>query len=247
MCAEYQLTASKKEIKEAMGVPLTDDEISPPKIERRIKLSLSAPVIELRKDGPALTEKIFPVQPFPNSRLSGLAHGSEEEVPADREIERIYDEKTWKDGFEQRPLLIPMTGFLEPVYWGEAKGSVQEFKIPGETVFLAAGIAIKSRIPKTDSINAFTILTHTATKQMLSYHQRLVVLLKPEVAILYLEEMPARERFDFLMKNRYTGPLDLSHERVMAKGWEKRIAIQEAKLAREKAYLDSLKQEGSSG
>lgn len=247
MCAEYQVRVSDNKIKEALGVPLSDDDLGKPNSNRRIKLSLPAPIVLNRGGKIAVEEKIFPVQPFPNSRLSGLANGSEDEVPTDREIRRIYETPTWKKAFTETPVLVPMTEFYEPVYWGPEKGTVQEFKIPGHDVFFAAGILIKSRVPASQTLNAFSILTHTATPQMLQYHQRLVTLLEPSKALQYLEEMTARERFDFLIANRYQDKLEVAKDRSMAKGWEKRISVQTAKLDREKAYLDTLKSESIDG
>ncbi len=230
-----------------MGLPLTDDDLGKPSSNRRIKLSLPAPVLMNRQGELALEEKVFPVQPFPNSRLSSLAHGSEDEVPTDREIRRIYEAPTWKRAFTETPVIVPMTEFFEPVYWGSEKGTVQAFSIPGEEVFFAAGLLIQSRVPKASSLNAFTLLTHTATAQMRDYHHRLVVLLEKKAAKEYLEPMSAKDRFEFLIENRYTRQLSVSKDRTMAKGWEKRVSAQEAKLKREEAYLESLKSESIEG
>ena len=248
MCAEYQVTTTKRRIQEALGIPLSDDDLGKPNSNKRIKLSLPAPIVLLNKKGePTVEEKIFPVNPFPNSRLSSLAHGSEDEVPTDREVRRIYEAPLWKKSFAEHPVLIPMTGFFEPVYWGKDIGTVQEFKVPDTEVFFAAGMLIKPRIPKSDDLNGFSIFTHTATEQMLKYHQRLVVLLKPGSEAQYLEEMSPQMRFEFLIENRYDGGLDVAKDRTMAKGWEKKIGVQEAKLKREQAYLETLKDEKISG
>jgi putative SOS response-associated peptidase YedK len=247
MCAEYQVTASNKKIQEALGIPLTDDELGKPNSNNRIKLSTPAPVVYLKNGLPILGQKIFPVNPFPNSRLSSLANGAEDEVPTDKDIKRIYDTPLWKKSFAENPVLIPMTSFFEPVYWGKDIGTVQEFKVPGEDVFFTAGMLIKPRIPKSDSLDGFSIFTHTATDQMLRYHQRLVVILKPEAAAAYLDEMSPQQRFDFLIENRYRDELEVSKDRTMAKGWDKKIAVQEAKLRREQAYIDTLKTEQVEG
>lgn len=248
MCAEYQVTTSNRKIQEALGIPLSDDDLGKPNSNKRIRLSMPAPVVLLNREGlPTVSEKIFPVNPFPNSRLSGLAHGSEDEVPTDREVRRIYEVPLWKKSFSENPILIPMTGFFEPVYWGNDIGTVQEFTVPGSEVFFAAGMLIKPRIPKSDSLNAFSIFTHTATDQMLKYHQRLVVILKPGTEAGYLDEMSPQQRFEFLIENRFEDELSVTKDRTMAKGWEKKVTVQTAKLNREQAYLETLKDEKISG
>lgn len=247
MCAEYQMTVSNKKVQEALGIPLPD--YGPTKFDpaKRIRMSTLAPVIELRAGVPTLTEKIFPVNPFPNSRLSGLGSLDEGAGESEQDIRRIYDVPLWKKSFAENPLIVPMTSFFEPVYWGQDIGTVQEFKVPDEEVFFVAGMSIKPRIPKSDSMNGFSLFTHTATMQMLKYHQRLVTILKKAEAVRYLVPMTPQERFNFLISNRFTGELAVSKDRTMAKGWDKKIALQEGKLHREQAYLAALEREKVKG
>jgi putative SOS response-associated peptidase YedK len=239
MCAEYTIQVSAKKIREHFGRPLVEEQTY--RFPDRIKFTTGAPVITA---GNILTEKIFPAQPFPNSRLSGV---EEEGTDLDQDIRRVYDVPLWKKSFAEHPVLVPMTGFFEPVYWGKQIGTVQKFTVPGEKVFFVAGMLIKPRVPSRPGLDGFTLLTHTATKQMLQYHQRLVTILKPEFAAQYLEPMSGRERFEFLIQNRFTGDLEVEKDRNMAKGWEKRVAQQEAKLKREQSYRAALEREKVSG
>lgn len=243
------MTVSNKKVQEALGIPLPD--YGPKKFDplKRIKLSDRAPVVELKSGVATITEKIFPVNPFPNSRLSGLGSLDEGagETESDQDIRRIYEVPLWKKSFSDSPLVVPMTSFFEPVYWGAAIGTVQEFRMPGEDVFFVAGMSIKTRIPKSETINGFSLFTHTATPQMLKYHQRLVTILKKEDAVKYLAPMAPEERFQFLIDHRFVDELVVSKDRTMAKGWEKRIAIQESKLRREENYVAALKREKVKG
>lgn len=247
MCAEYQMTVSNKKIQEVLGIPLPD--YGPTKFDslKRVKLSVAAPVVELVDGRPVLRERVFPVNPFPNSRLSGFEGGDEVAVESDQSIRRIYDVPLWKKTFSENPLIVPMTDFFEPVYWWPEIGTVQRFRVPDEEVFFVAGMAIKPRIPATGKLDGFSLFTHTATAQMLKYHQRLVTILKAEDAKDYLEPMSPADRFAFLIAKRYTGELLVEKDRTMAKGWEKKIGLQEAKLHREQAYLKALKNEGVKG
>jgi putative SOS response-associated peptidase YedK len=219
--------------------------------EKTIRFGAPAPIIEKSAKGFRLTERIFPVNPFPNSRLSGFENqsdaGPEREDEEDKQIRRIYDVPRWKKAFGESPLLVPMTGFTEFAYWGKQAGSALNFKIPHQDVFFAAGITLKPFVPKTGIDNGFSLLTHTATDEMLQHHHRLIVLLQARDAVDYLEDMSARERFDFLIEKRYVGHLEVKKLRSMAKGWEKRKVAQEAKLKRETVYREVIRAEKIEG
>lgn len=252
MCSEFQVNTSSQQIEDVLGTPVkvAGNETS---WERTIKFSTPAPIVQFARDNSIeLVERVFPVSPFPNSRLSGFANQSDgkdaaDGDPEDRQIKRIYDMPRWKKTFADVPLLVPMTGFTEYAYWGEQEGSALNFTIPGSPLFFAAAIAIRPFVPKTNYENGFSILTHTATEQMLDYHHRLIVLLKPESALEYLNPMPANDRFDFLIANRYTGKLNVKKTRSMAKGWEKRVQTQIAKRDRELTYRNVLSSEHVEG
>ncbi len=239
MCAEYTIQTSAKKIREQLGRPLAEEQTI--RFPERIKFTARAPVIT---PDFKLVEKIFPAQPFPNSRLSGV---EDENAGLDQDIRRVYDVPLWKNSFANHPVLVPMTAFFEPVYWGHDIGTVQKFSVPETEVFFVAGMLIKPRVPARANLDGFTLLTHTATEQMMRYHQRLVTVLKPECAAEYLKPMSGRERFEFLIANRYTGELMVEKDRNMAKGWEKRVDVQEAKLKREEAYRQALAREKVSG
>lgn len=250
MCSEFQVNTSSKQVQEVLGTPIkvaTKDS----SWDRTIKFSTPAPILQSSNEGLELTERVFPVSPFPNSRLSGFANQTDgKDEPSeteDKQIKRIYDMPRWKKTFSEKPILVPMTGFTEYAYCGESEGAALSFSIPGTPVFFAAAIAIRPFIPKTGQDNGFSILTHTATRQMLGYHHRLIVLLPPDRALEYLGEMSPSERFDFLIENRYTGELDAKKIRSMAKGWEKRAATQIQKRDRELAYRATLEKENVEG
>jgi putative SOS response-associated peptidase YedK len=191
--------------------------------------------------GPRLVERVFPASPFPNSRLSGADTGDAEN------IRRIYDLPTWKEGFRSERLLVPLTDFFEPAYWGSEKGAIMRFHVPEDEVFFIAAIAIKPNVPKTGKRDGFSLITHAATTQMLNYHHRLVVILRGKDALGFLEPGTPEEKFNYLLEHRYTGPLEAEKERTMAKGWEKRVELHNSKLAHEMKYTDKLAKEGVEG
>ena len=240
MCSEYDVRATKKSIDESLDLIL-ENLTEQDSWDIKVKFTVKAPAIELADGKLKIITRIFPAQPFPNARLSGV----ERDTPIDDDdlIKRIYEMPTWKKGFAERPLLLPMTTFLEPAYWGPNKGDVVGFGVPENKIMFAAGIEIKPRVPHTNALDAFALLTHTATKQMLDYHQRLVVVFKPKDAVGYLRPQTAEERFNYIINNRYTGPLNVSKKRTMVKGWEKRVDIHTAALRREERYISTLMKE----
>ena len=245
------VNTSSKRIEEALGNPVLN-KTGKINWDNVIKFSTRAPVLQPSDEGLELVERIFPVSPFPNSRLSGFANqsdGKEDESadPEDRQIRRIYDVPRWKKTFNAEPLLVPMTQFTEYAYWGEQAGSALGFRIPKQELFFAAALSIKPFVPKVAGAEGFSILTHTATEEMLQYHQRLIVLLPAKSALGYFEEMSAEDRFQYLIRHRYAGHLLVDKIRNMAKGWEKRVSVQKAKLHREESYRNTLKVEQVEG
>lgn len=255
MCAEYEIRTSDKQIEAILERSLIN--VSERESwDDHIKLTNRVPVVEMSAQGLVLRERVFPVQPFPNSRLSSAGMMEEQETPKpDRteespQIRRVYELPTWGQGFREERCLAAMTAFLEPAYWGPDAGAVMQFRVPGEKVFFVAAIGIKSKLPKSPERNAVSLLTHVATAQMFAYHHRLVVVLRPADALKYLEyepETPAYEIFEHLLRSRYTGPFEVQKARQMAKGWDKRIAAHQHKLLLEKRYVQALEDEGIKG
>ncbi len=242
MCSEFTTFISAEKIANALGAQFVrapdHADWSP-----LVKMHTKAPVVSRTDQGLSLEVKIFPSSPLPNARLSGIGNqsdGHEEEAGDEVQIRRIYDLPRWKDGFKNHPVLIPMANFHEFAYWGDQEGTALSFSIPQTEGFFAAGITFRPWSPKGDNHSAFTILTHTATEQMLQYHHRLVVVLPQDQALTYLEPMSPLERFEFLIENRYTGPLEVQKVRNMAKGWDKRAPAQNRKLDSEKRYREIL-------
>lgn len=240
MCSEYQTKTTPKDIIRALGVPVIDNagnfEWGKP-----VKMFSEAPVIARNATAQLeMSLSTFPASPLPNARLSALE--GQTDGPDDKDldtvqIKRIYETKRWKEGIESHPVVIPGSRFLEFAYWGPHFGDGMSFRIPDEPVMFIAGIRFNAFKPK---VFGHALLTHTATEQMLEIHHRLVVLLRTKHVLGYLEPMSAKDRFDYVMEHRYTGDLDIQTERSMAKGWDKKVDLQEAKLQRELRYREVL-------
>ncbi len=252
MCSEYSIKTKVEEVAKALGTSIKASG-KDSAWDSRIKFTNFAPVVTLKANLPVIGELVFPANPFPNSRLSQASSNknktSTDESSEEDQIVRIYDIPMWREGFSKNPCLVPMTSFFEPAYWGDHAGEVIEFKHPEEQLLFVPGFMIKPRVPSTGKLNGFTLLTHTASEQMLNYHHRLLVLLKPKEALeyLFLDKEDPVARFDFLLKHRLTPKFKTSKDRTMAKGWEKRVEDHESSLADENKYRAILAKEQVSG
>lgn len=220
MCSEYTTPRNAQMIEKALKASVSD-KVKNFKWGSTIKFSAEGPVIQKSDSGQLeLILKTFPVSPMPNSRLSGLLGQTDANAVTEIEdelIERIYEKKTWKDGFANAPVLVPAENFLEFAYWGPDIGTAQAFNLPNDDTLFIAGISITPYTPKGAPGAAYSLLTHTATEQMLQYHQRLLVVFEKNNALGYLEKMSPEERFNYVIKNRYTGKLNVKKMRSMAK------------------------------
>lgn len=218
---------------------------------RRVKLTNSFPTIETSEsddsgDALELHDRLFPVMPFPNSRLSDIVLNP---ASGEEELVRIYNRPTWSPGFASERCLVVMTSFFEPAYWGPQAGTVQEFSSINDDILLVAAIKIKPIKPSTGKRDGVSLLTHVPSEFMVQYHHRLMVFLKPDHGLEWISGGKAnvQEKFEFLLENRYMPELVAKKDRTMAKGWEKRIAKHEEALGDENRYIEFLKTEGIKG
>lgn len=244
MCSEYTVKFSQKDLEAALSraVVNTTGERT---WDKKVGIAGTGPLLVEDGKDIKLIEATFPVRPFPNARLSGSE--SKEQDPAlgpskpKVDLVRIYDRATWKKGFIEGRRLAVMSTFREPAYWGEDQGTVKEFSLADQPLLFVPAIKIKAQVPKVDE--AFALLTHTASEQMLQYHQRLLVLLKPKDAIEWLigGKADPEEKFEFLLKHRFVPTFEATTQRKMAAGWKPRVLQHESALRRELAYRDELK------
>ncbi len=242
MCAEYHIKAKFKDIEKILGQTVTNIS-SRDEWDTRVKMTVAAPALKIHDGKLQLDEFVFPANPFPNARMSQLESNKvkAEMIETDDQIVPITRVPLWKSSFHKFPCIVPMTSFLEPVYWGDHQGEVVEFTDPHSEVFFVAGIFIKPRVPSTGKLNGFALLTHTASEQMLKYHHRMIVLLRPEDCLDYLKaNLSSEQRYEFLIKKRYAPKFKVSVKRKMAKGWEKRVEKHAAALADEMKYVHRL-------
>lgn len=149
----------------------------------------------------------------------------------------INDKWTWKKPIQESRCLIPMTGFVEPIYTGAHAGEMVEFEDKVLDMVFAAGIYEVSKDTSGKPYEGFSIImdqAHPFVKE--TGHHRTPVFLKQTSFEQWLSsDLEADEAIQLLIKNKQELDLKVRTERKMAEGWEKRVAknIKDAKWEEE--------------
>ncbi|MES3038597.1 MAG: SOS response-associated peptidase family protein [Bdellovibrionota bacterium] len=244
MCAEYTFKGTSKDLEEALKakvIVLTDSK----SWDQHVRLFAKAPVITTDGENLNVTAMSFSMKPtttpFPafNARLSGWDERR-------KKMLKVYERPTWKKPFERQRCLIPMTGFIEPIYLGEHAGSAMEFHRKDKEIFFVAGLYDGTSETKSGEVyEGFAPILHTPSPYILKMgHHREVLQLKPTDALKWLEdqEMSNEDRFKFLIDQRHQPNLEAVKARNLAKGWEKRISDYEQKLKKEMSYIAQMEE-----
>jgi putative SOS response-associated peptidase YedK len=227
MCSEYVAITEKRKIDESLGFTIRNKTGLGDQWEIHVKIYGSAPIL-VYKNGEFVFEMAqFSLLPPPrrfstfNARLSDWDYGRSKEV-------RIYEKPTWKKPFSTRPCIVPMSSFLEPIYFGDHAGKVMQFYEEYDEYLWAAGLYDEVPNPKMpgELYTGFSIIIHSALDFVLKIgHHRSPVFLRPEDAQAYLREsMTVEERYRFLLEKRFVPDLKAIEQRTMVRGWEKRVA-----------------------
>src|SRR6185295_1953708 len=146
-------------------------------------------------------------------------------------LDSIAVKVTWKGALTGGPssgrCVIPISEFHEPSYWGPLAGNMLRFSTAEEPM-LAAGLWKRWKNPKDGAeILSFAIIVHDAYPIVDEHgHDRSPV---------FLDEQASRERIcpsadadpsllaRFLEQRRFAPKLEVSVQRALKAGWEKRI------------------------
>ncbi len=243
MCAEFTLRASQKDIEEALKEKVRNDSLnglSNQSWDAHVRIRAKAPVV-LRKEGETVLEEMcFSLKPPSiaystfNARLSNWDEKKNQLVP-------IFTKPTWRKPFETSRCLVPMTGFIEPIYMGERAGTAQEFRSKNDQILFAAGLYERSFDQKTGEVyEGFAPILHTPSDYILKIgHHRMLLFLKNADAFHWIQEKTAEPKgvFRFLMTKRYVPDLEATKFRSLAKNWEKKCGEYEEKHAHELSIL----------
>ena len=137
-------------------------------------------------------------------------------------LESIDEKPSFREAFKKRHCIIPLSGFIEPIYEGKLAGNMVEFFPKKDSYLLAAGIweewVDKSSKNPGEIIQSFSIITSDPidfVKQ--TGHDRSPVFLSEKDADTWLslsEKNPAQLKL-FLQKQSYEPDLDTKIDRAL--------------------------------
>lgn len=251
MCAEMTLRATASGIQDSLGrsfliqTPAGESHAHDRDFQWDLHLRLygPTPVLVFEDSKLILREMKFSLKP-PQTRFSSFNARLASWDPQHRKALKIYQKKTWSKAFRQSRALVPMTGFIEPIYRGEAAGHALEFQRQDGELMWVPALYEESVDAQTGEIyQGFALILHSAGEFVLtSGHHREVVQLRPEDAIEWLCEknLNDQELYDLLLTRRFHPELQAHVSRSLARGWEKRVHENEIKLQRELDFLRHL-------
>ena len=140
-------------------------------------------------------------------------------------IESVVDKPTWRDAFQKRHCIVPLTHFLEPIYEGDNAGFMVAFHRPKGEWLNAAGIWEEWASKETgEVVESFSIITTDPPPYIAEVgHDRCPIFLDDTTASewLRLNEKP-QKMVEFLLERYQPGDFALDRHRPMRPGWEKR-------------------------
>jgi putative SOS response-associated peptidase YedK len=152
--------------------------------------------------------------------------------------ETVADKPAFRDAFARRRLLVPASGWYEWTHASPAKGRAKPpptphwIHAPDDAVLLLAGVGAAWRDRATgETRETFAILTTDASTSTREVHDRMPLVLAPELADLWLDPSTARPVVADLLQP-YAGPLahhvvSQAVNRVAAEGAELIRAVED--------------------
>jgi putative SOS response-associated peptidase YedK len=167
--------------------------------------------------------------PYPWTTYNARMERPKSSLPSEPEF--IYQIPTWRESFTRgQTCLVPMQGAIESSYFGTHAGKIIQFSQKNKELFFAVGIFATWVDKKTGEIKpSFALITDNPNQYFYDCgHDRSIFCLSDssfETWLFDLSQSP-RQRFDFLRKNRINLDWDVSIEREMKNGWQKRAPSQ---------------------
>jgi putative SOS response-associated peptidase YedK len=139
----------------------------------------------------------------------------------------VVEKPTWKDAFQKRHCLVPLTDFIEPIYDGEFAGFMVAFREASESWLLAAGIWEQWVDAGTgEIIESFAIITSTPDEFIArTGHDRSPLFLSSEEGKKWLaatNNEPSGLRSALEARKARGITFTAERFRPMKAGWEKR-------------------------
>ncbi len=236
MCAQFILKTKANELSKKLGItipqPIKEWDL---RVRGFIKTDL-APVIVEKNGKIEIREMAFSLCPSWSKEFpcKWSTYNARMERPSEKhpgKIEHIFEVPTWRESFnEGKTCLIPMNAAIESSYFGSQAGNMIQLKVKKDELFFVVGLWSEWTDKSTGEIReTFTLITDDPYKFFFDCgHDRSVFVINPEKTEEWLtnKKFSSKQRFDFLKKNRTTLSWDVSVDRKMASGWEKRSPSQ---------------------
>ena len=236
MCAQFMISASNKKLAEKYRISISKEGDVEGWIIKVLPFQ-KAPVILRKNDGGGggvaierkLEEMQFSLLPSwsKTHRVKFSTHNARLESFDDRANQKVfvYEKPTWREAFKKRHCLVPLSGFIEPIYTGELAGNMVRFFSPGEPLLTAAGIWEQWCGADGEIIDSFAILTDEPVPFVSQTgHDRSPVFLEEGSFDTWLnaDGMTPRDSVEFLKEKAYKPELLVEVDRPLKAGWEKR-------------------------
>ncbi|MBB5056923.1 putative SOS response-associated peptidase YedK [Granulicella aggregans] len=175
MCGRYIRKSDKQRIAEAFHIRNDISTLAMPPDDYNIAPSTFQPVIRESKDeaGRELVMMRWGLIPFFTKQLSDLKGMSTINARA----ETILSSPTWREPFQKRRCLVPVSGFYE---WHKIDAKTRKpyvFTVADSSLFAFAGLWDAWKDPGGGWLQSFSIVTTEANELMSSIHTRMPVIL----------------------------------------------------------------------
>ncbi|WP_409479495.1 SOS response-associated peptidase [Pseudobdellovibrio sp. HCB154] len=214
MCAQFSLQIAAEELRN-LGIAVSS---SLEAIDERFLPYTKIPVIVQTPQGLKLTPMNFSLVPAwsKEPKVKFATHNAR--------IETVTEKPAWREPFLSKHCLIPITNFFESVYEGPHAGHIISFQSEKPMLF-AAGLFDVWVNPETkELLFSCAILTTEPSPFILENgHDRTPIFLNLEDGKGWLTlRASEKEMVDFLLAKNIYPDLQVTRDRPLKSGWEKR-------------------------
>jgi len=202
MCGRFTLFSSPRELQQFFGTPPPSFEIQP---NYNVAPTQEIPVIIQHEDGKNLKKRRWGLVPF---WAKDTSIGSR---MINARVETVTSKSAFRSAIKQRRCLIPANGFYE---WQGKSGNKQPyyFCLPSEKQLAFAGLyevwEDKNAVSDAEPYKSCTIITTDASDSVKNIHNRMPLILKPEVYSEWLDpENKDPDRIEEVLKNGFVKEL----------------------------------------
>lgn len=215
MCAQFSLQIAAEELRN-LGIAVSP---SLEAIDERFLPYTKIPVIVQTPQGPKLTPMNFSLVPAwsKEPKVKFATHNAR--------IETVTEKPAWREPFLNKHCLIPITNFFESVYEGPHAGHIISFGGETTPTLFAAGLFDVWVNPETkEPLFSCAILTTEPSPFILENgHDRTPIFLNLEDGKAWLTlRTSEKEMVDFLLTKNIYPDLQVTRDRPLKSGWEKR-------------------------